>query len=297
MDIPYEIYNWAISYLNNQKHFTKFNNDVNDVACINAGVIQGSSLGPILFSIVMSSLKTLYRENSLFKYADDCFLVIPEANIQQLPDKMNHIVSWGKSNNLVVNHRKCKLMGVYSRNKRKIPDLNFNHIHDISIMNELNILGVTVQTNFSLAKHVSTIVNKCNKLFYLLRILKGSNLDVISRRDFFMATIYAHITFAANAWYWFCHEEERSRLCKIMKHGVKLNILDAKDADLDKSLEARARKLFLKIVTDELHVLHHLLLPKKRVNYSLCEKTHGLCLPPIVTPHDTNNFIIHMMYL
>ena len=47
---------------------------------INLGIVQGSGVGPTLYIVMESDLKTLSDINSIFKYADDTNLLVPEKN-------------------------------------------------------------------------------------------------------------------------------------------------------------------------------------------------------------------------
>ena len=59
------IYNWLVSYFENRTHITKLNEEISDVASINASVVQGSTIGPSSFSIVESDLR-LKRDTFLW---------------------------------------------------------------------------------------------------------------------------------------------------------------------------------------------------------------------------------------
>ena len=48
---------------------------------INIGIVQGSGLGPTLFIVMESDLKTISKINILLKYADDNNLLVPEKPI------------------------------------------------------------------------------------------------------------------------------------------------------------------------------------------------------------------------
>ena len=79
--IPESLYKWIISYLTGRKHCTRFKNVISPVATFNAGVIQESGLGPILFILSVADYNVIDNHNSYFMYADDCYLLIPMNNI------------------------------------------------------------------------------------------------------------------------------------------------------------------------------------------------------------------------
>ena len=51
-------------------------------------------LGPVNFLSLISRLKLLYAGNRIFKYADDCCLMIPASNIDTTDAELEHIAEW-----------------------------------------------------------------------------------------------------------------------------------------------------------------------------------------------------------
>ena len=48
---------------------------------VNASIIQGSGVSPALYVVNAADLHTVTPGNSLVKYADDTYLVIPACNV------------------------------------------------------------------------------------------------------------------------------------------------------------------------------------------------------------------------
>jgi hypothetical protein len=94
IDIPDCIYNWIIDYLTDRKHATLLHNKISKCASINASIVQGSVLGPILFNVNSCDLKPLSILNKYFKYADDAYLVIPESNVSSIQLELDHHAAW-----------------------------------------------------------------------------------------------------------------------------------------------------------------------------------------------------------
>lgn len=294
LQLPDAIYNWCISYLADRKQCTKFNNEVSSYQGINAGIIQGSGLGPILFLAVISTLKLSNDYNSIVKYADDCLVIIPQSHTTSIVDEINNLENWASFNNLSINHSKSKFMII--SNKRKLDRTKLNDtINNISRVSDMTILGVKFQQDLSFNMHIDSVVTKCNRMFYCLRLLKAYNLGNSSINDTFLATIVAHITYCTNAWYGYCNKNETDRLQKVLKRGIKLGYTNI-TSNLTDIIDKRARKLFQAMLSNESHVLHNKLPPKLNTKYCLRNKNHGHQLPHLVTPHDTRNFIINMLY-
>jgi len=55
-----------------------------------------------------SDLSTLSEQNSIFKYADDTTLLVPEHTDTNINDEFEHIQVWATTNKLVINQDKTK---------------------------------------------------------------------------------------------------------------------------------------------------------------------------------------------
>jgi len=80
------------------------------VAEIKASVIQGFGVGPSSYIITAGDLHPITPGNRLFKFADDTYLVIPEANTNTRTLEIRHIRTWAAANNLALNCSKSKEM-------------------------------------------------------------------------------------------------------------------------------------------------------------------------------------------
>ena len=68
---PY-IINWIIDFLSDRRQRVTVDGITTEYVNINRGVPQGSVLGPVLFSIMVNDIGTIYEEKSLMtKFADD----------------------------------------------------------------------------------------------------------------------------------------------------------------------------------------------------------------------------------
>ena len=81
-NIPDPIYNWLVDFFTDRKHCTIFQGLTSEVLDITASIIQGSAIGPVSYVINASDLSTVTPGNSLHKYADDTYIVIPARNAQ-----------------------------------------------------------------------------------------------------------------------------------------------------------------------------------------------------------------------
>ena len=97
--LPDFAYNWVADFLLGRKHLTKFEQALSSVLAINASIIQGSVIGPTAYVINASDLVALVASNSLDKYADDTYLIVPASNSHAIPAELNNISAWAIANN------------------------------------------------------------------------------------------------------------------------------------------------------------------------------------------------------
>src|SRR6218665_1047926 len=94
IDIPDEVYNSIICFLNGRSHVTRYAGLVSGIAYIIASVVQGSGFGPSSFDIVASDLHHLHQQNSLAKYGDDTYFIVPASARTTVRDELDHISVW-----------------------------------------------------------------------------------------------------------------------------------------------------------------------------------------------------------
>jgi len=77
LDLPAYVYNWMVSFFSGHAHRTVYKGEVSSTKSITASIIQGSSIGPASYAVTAADLRPLHAGNSLVKFADDTYLVIP----------------------------------------------------------------------------------------------------------------------------------------------------------------------------------------------------------------------------
>jgi len=74
---------------------------------VNASIIHGSAIGPALYVVNAADMHTVTPCNSLMKYADDTYLVIPACNVDSRDKEIAaNVDAWAKVNNLTLNASK-----------------------------------------------------------------------------------------------------------------------------------------------------------------------------------------------
>jgi len=68
-----------------------------------ASIIQGSGIGPASYVITACDLYAATPGNSMDKYANDTYLIIPACNADSCASEIAHIEEWALDNNLRLN--------------------------------------------------------------------------------------------------------------------------------------------------------------------------------------------------
>ncbi len=105
---------WIKSYFSNRKQFIFFKGKMSSLRDILLGILQGSVLGPLLFSIFINDIENAVA-NAIFNlFADDSITFLVNDNIpaliQTLQETLPHIVDWYSANRLIINSKKTKII-------------------------------------------------------------------------------------------------------------------------------------------------------------------------------------------
>lgn len=100
--------NWCASFLQDRSQCVKLGQVKSSWKSINAGVPQGTKLGPLFFLVMINDLSTSLP---MYKYIDDCtiFEVVTPACVKSILQKeMDQINRRAVTNNMRLNKKKTK---------------------------------------------------------------------------------------------------------------------------------------------------------------------------------------------
>ncbi len=106
---------WFKSYLENRKQCVRVINATSEYLDYNIGVLQGSILGPLLFSMYVNDFPNVCPSDVMCQmYADDVVLYVHAKSQQQaaqkLTDTMNQVAQWLINSRLHLTVRKTVCM-------------------------------------------------------------------------------------------------------------------------------------------------------------------------------------------
>ena len=176
--------NLLSNFLRNRKQRVVLNGQTSSWTDVNAGVPQGSILGPLIFLIYINHLSDGLSSNAKL-FADDpsLFSVVHNANTaaNELNNDLIKISRWAYQWKMSFNPDPSKQAQevIFSKKAKKEyhPPLVFNK-NNVSETNSQKHLGVVLDNRLSFEDHLKMILNKVNKTVALLRKLHNTYQDL-----------------------------------------------------------------------------------------------------------------------
>ena len=168
---------WIAAYLSDRKQRVVFNQTKTEWKPVEAGVLQGSVLGPILFLLFIHDINEIIPEGiELEKYADDILAYIigdTERIHSNLPQQtIDAINSWCTENGMRLNTTKCKVMTIGNGTIiNPMPPLYLNK-HALEQVNTYKYLGIEINAQLEWDRQWQLVQRKINTVPYLIKRLK-----------------------------------------------------------------------------------------------------------------------------
>jgi len=177
---------------------------------VDFGVVQGSTLGPILFNVFTNDL-TCHLSNrcKLVFYADDAMLLHNAPPTEEgLANLKSHVESdlvtlstWFKSNGLKANPDKTVMTVVGTATSvKKSSDLkiNFNGV-ELKPAETVQFLGVLIDQKLTMEKQTSRVLQRCYGSLVTLHKLSPC-LPSSTMKHLIQALAFPHVTYCLPAW-------------------------------------------------------------------------------------------------
>jgi len=140
LQVPVFIIQWIMSFLSDRTQTTKLGFHFSTQLSINRSIVQGCSIGPILFIMFIHDLKPLDILNYLLNYADDASLLCPENSSTSIELEMAHAIDWARENKITVNL--LKTVELVFRRPNISNDLLPSVMSDVRRVGAAKLLGV-----------------------------------------------------------------------------------------------------------------------------------------------------------
>ena len=152
---------WIINFLSDRRQRVKFDGATSDWLPVNAGVPQGTKLGPILFLVMVNNLRITSPDTRMWKYVDD---VSTSESLSRnctsiTQSTLNSVQLCASDNWMKLNIIKCKELCVSSLGETpQLMPLTIDG-HPVETVRSHKVLGLTIQNNLKWDEHIHETVS------------------------------------------------------------------------------------------------------------------------------------------
>jgi hypothetical protein len=204
------------SYLSERTQVVNINGTESDLLNIDYGVVQGSTLGPVLFLIYIDELARINVGGDLLLYADDtavCFRGDSWEEVYGLASNgLLLLKRWFDTNILSMNTQKTKVLPIFLR-KGRAPPINLElKLHKctgetddvcsceiIERVDSYKYLGIFLDCGLTWSKHIFYIKNRLRKMIYVFSQLRDC-LNIHEIRKVYFAYVQSVFMYGIIAW-------------------------------------------------------------------------------------------------
>ena len=274
------------------------------------GVVQGSLLGPRLFSVFTNDLVAHLANGKQVVYADDVQFLDADTteNLitlkQRVECTLQAALDWFVQNRLKINPNKTELLVLKSQKRSCDPHLTIKFgDSNIKPSPSAKILGIYVDSALTWEKQVSQVVRRCFHVLVGLSKLRHK-IPSVTKKLLIEALVFPHLTYCCTVWGG-CSTVHRNRLQKVINFAARIvtglkrreHVTPALEAlgwpRFDGILKERDIALIRKLTSDDVPpALSHIVLRRSDVSErsTRCTDRDLLELPKIRTERARRHF-------
>ena len=198
MGLPMDWLELLDIWLSDRAAFVEVSSDRSMLYNVDIGTVQGSILGPVLFSLFVSPG---LRQNKVISYADDSYAIISDKvkdfAIKNLGETLSRLSLWFKDSGLKVNEQKTEIT-IFHKNNSRLEDVIVNGAV-IRTKETIKVLGLTMDTTLSWHEHVNNAANKIQSKIHAIRMIQRffKNDEILLLLKVFC---YTSLYYASSVW-------------------------------------------------------------------------------------------------
>lgn len=217
------------SYLLARKSQVCVIGELSDPYDVEAGVPQGSILGPILYNLFTSDIPALPDDGILSLFADDTAIVYAGRQIKHVVKKLqnglNAFVEYLTTWKICVNAAKTQTIVFPHRNSQRLEPTTLIQLNGVDIpwSSEVSYLGLTYDRKLLYRSHVDRTVSKSTiilkKLYPLIN--RRSKLSVVNKLAVYKQVVLPMLLYAASVWVT-CARTHRQKVQRVQNKFLKM---------------------------------------------------------------------------
>ena len=291
--MPSFVVRWVANFLTGRTQAVSSDGKLSSWLPITQNIVQGSSIGSMLYIIFASYLKLLSATNFLCKYADDKTLMVPENTNISLEDEFRHIMQWSAKNKLTLNFTKTKEMIFHRPGPCRFivppPPVGIERVISFKL------LGVYLASTLSMENHINYVLLLVNQRLYLINQLRKQGLSAKAREVVFHSLVISRLLYALPAFVGFLSGADIARFNSVFRKSVRWGIID-RMFDFDELSISSQDQLFKRFGTNFNHCLHQLLPELRNTCYMLRQRGHSFSLPVVSRTLFKKSFVVNYLY-
>ena len=197
------LFDWFNSYLIDRQQRVVINGQASSWGSVEAGVPQGSVLGPLLFLVYINDITHVVKHCNIRLFADDTCLFIEVDNRDDTTQKINSdlesICNWSKTWLITFSPPKTKSLTISNKDDSHLnKNVSFNN-HIIDEVQSHTYLGLQFSNNLRWSHHIDDISKKARQRLNLMLPLKYK-LDRYSLETMYTAFVLPTMEYGMVVW-------------------------------------------------------------------------------------------------
>ena len=224
--MPKDILSLLTSWLMERQCYVEVRNCCSQYYDSNDGTVQGSILGPVLFSLFLSPL---LEKEDLISYADDSYLIrgnkTKEIALQRLQFQIKKVEKWLTNSGLKVNVAKTEIV-IFHKSDTALSSIRMNG-QEIPSKKEISVLGVMFDSKLEWSLQVEKSVRKARATLQGIRVI-SKFFSTPEKLTLLTSLFYSRLYYGSQIW-----------LLPSLKRTLKTKLFSASGAALkllDKNL-------------------------------------------------------------
>jgi hypothetical protein len=240
--LPRQYYEILKSYITDRFFRVKFEDEYSDLKKINAGVPQGSVLGPILYLLYTRDLP-ITDEGTVATFADDTAIMAIGKNVKEATEKLqkatNEISNWTKRWRIKLNETKSTHIN-FTYQKVNNMTININS-QKIQYASTAKYLGMTLDTKLKWKEHVKKKKEELNIKFRKMNWLLGRHSELTIHNKLLLYRQILKPVWTYGIQLWGCTKKSNAQMIQTFQNKVLRCIVNApwyiRNDDLHRDLQ------------------------------------------------------------